>query len=54
VLKRLIAEEDGQTLAENGLMIAFLALVCVAILLVLGKKVRDLFVSTNTRVGSTS
>lgn len=53
LIGRLMAE-DGQTLVEYGLLVALIALVAIAILTVLGKKVRDVFVSVNGHMISTS
>lgn len=37
-IKNFFAEEDGQTLVEYGLLISLIALVCIAVLSVLGKR----------------
>jgi len=40
---RLIAEEEGQTLVEYGLLVSLIALVVIAVLTTLGKKVQTVF-----------
>lgn len=50
---RLVAEEDGQTLVEYGLLVSLIALVVIAILTVLGKKLRDVFAVANSQLKST-
>ena len=44
---RFFREEEGQTLIEYGLLVALIALVVIAILTLLGTKIRDLFVRVN-------
>ncbi|PIU64721.1 MAG: Flp family type IVb pilin [Armatimonadetes bacterium CG07_land_8_20_14_0_80_59_28] len=54
MIKRLVREEEGQTLVEYGLLVALIALVVIAILTLLGTKVRNLFVRVNTSIASTT
>lgn len=54
MLRRLVAEEEGQTLVEYGLLVALIALVVIAILTVLGSKVRNTYVNVNTALKSTT
>lgn len=54
VLRNLFHEEDGQTLVEYGLMVSLIALVTIAVLTVLGRKIRNLFVSVNSNIKSTT
>lgn len=51
MVRRLLSDEDGQTLVEYGLLVALIVLVVIAIMTLLGTKVRNLFVrvSTSTR-----
>jgi pilus assembly protein Flp/PilA len=51
---RLLHEEEGQTLVEYGLLVALIALVVIAILTVLGQKVRNVFVNVNSNMKSTT
>jgi len=54
MLKRLFVEEEGQTLIEYGLLTALIAVVAIAILSVLGRKVKDTFVTVNESMVTTS
>jgi pilus assembly protein Flp/PilA len=47
MLRRLLKEEEGQTLVEYGLLVALIALVVIAALTVLGRKVANTFNSIN-------
>jgi pilus assembly protein Flp/PilA len=47
MVKRLWFEEEGQTLIEYGLLVALIAIVAIAILSVLGRKIRDEFTTVN-------
>lgn len=53
MIRRLFHEEEGQTLVEYGLLVSLIAIVAIAILAVLGRKTRDVFVQLNTRMTST-
>ncbi len=53
-MKQFFHDEDGQTLVEYGLLVALIALVVIAILTVLGGKIRNIFVMTNTTLKSTT
>jgi len=54
MIKRLFAEEEGQTLIEYGLLTALIAVVAIAILSVLGRKTKDVFVTVNDKMVTTS
>ena len=43
MIKRFFAEEEGQTLVEYGLLISLIALVVIAVLTVMGKKISNTF-----------
>ena len=47
MIKRLFCEEEGQTLIEYGLLTALIAVVAIAILSVLGRKTRDVYVTVS-------
>lgn len=47
MLKRLFVEEEGQTLIEYGLLTALISVVAIAILTVLGRKTKDVYVTVN-------
>ncbi|MCS7254363.1 MAG: Flp family type IVb pilin [Armatimonadota bacterium] len=50
MVKRLIKETDGQTLLEYGLLVSLIALVSIAILTLLGERIRNLFVTVNSSI----
>ncbi|NCO38515.1 MAG: Flp family type IVb pilin [Armatimonadetes bacterium CG_4_10_14_3_um_filter_66_18] len=54
MIKRLLVEEEGQTLVEYGLLVSLIALVVIAILTVLGRKIRNLFVTVNSNITSST
>lgn len=43
MIQRFIHEEEGQTLVEYGLLISLIALVVIAILSILGNRIRNTF-----------
>jgi len=43
MIKRFVMEEEGQTLVEYGLLISLIALVVIAVLTVMGKKISNTF-----------
>ncbi len=43
LLRRLLKDEEGQTLVEYGLLLALIALVVIAALTVLGQKIATTF-----------
>jgi pilus assembly protein Flp/PilA len=47
LLRRLLKEEEGQTLVEYGLLVALIALVVIAALTILGQKVANTFNTIN-------
>ncbi|MDW8121213.1 MAG: Flp family type IVb pilin [Armatimonadota bacterium] len=47
MLTRLLREEDGQTLVEYGLLAALVALVVIAALTILGRRVANTFNRVN-------
>ena len=47
MIKRFVMEEEGQTLVEYGLLVSLIALVVIAVLTVLGKKVATVFNAAN-------
>ncbi|NCO38960.1 MAG: Flp family type IVb pilin [Armatimonadetes bacterium CG_4_10_14_3_um_filter_66_18] len=54
MLRRLLLEEDGQTLIEYALLVSLLGLVVIAALTVLGGRLRDVFIGANTHLKSTT
>lgn len=47
MIKRFMQDEEGQTLVEYGLLVSLIALVVIAVLTVLGKKVQTVFNAAN-------
>jgi pilus assembly protein Flp/PilA len=43
MMNRFFVEEDGQTLVEYGLLVSLIALVVIAVLTLLGRKVQTVF-----------
>jgi pilus assembly protein Flp/PilA len=43
MIKRFVQEEDGQTLVEYGLLISLIALVVIAVLTVMGRRISNTF-----------
>ncbi|MDQ3815042.1 MAG: Flp family type IVb pilin [Armatimonadota bacterium] len=54
MLKQFFVEEEGQTLVEYGLLVSLIALVVIAALTVLGKKINNTFNSTALHTGLNS
>lgn len=50
MLRRLLREERGQTLVEYGLILALIAVVVIAILAALGRRVRNVFITINNHI----
>jgi Flp pilus assembly pilin Flp len=48
MIHRLFIEEEGQTLIEYGLLTALIAVVAIAILSVLGRTTRDVYVTVSS------
>lgn len=47
MIKRFVMEEEGQTLVEYGLLVSLIALVVIAVLSFLGKRVQTVFNAAN-------
>ena len=43
MMKRFFAEEEGQTLVEYGLLISLIALVVIASLTIMGRRISNTF-----------
>ncbi len=52
MISQFITEEDGQTLVEYGLLISLIALVVIAILSVLGNRIKNTFNSAANSISS--
>ncbi len=54
MIKRFVMEEEGQTLVEYGLLISLIALVVIAVLTVMGSKLRAGFSSAANNISTTT
>ena len=52
MIHRFVMEEDGQTLVEYGLLVSLIALVVIAVLTVLGKRVSTVFNTANNSLST--
>jgi pilus assembly protein Flp/PilA len=52
MIKRFVMEEEGQTLVEYGLLISLIALVVIAVLTVMGNKVKNTFNAASNQMTS--
>ncbi len=53
LLKRFIHEEEGQGMAEYGLILALVAIVVIGALTVMGEQIRNKFNEVATELGFT-
>ena len=54
MIQQFLREEDGQTLVEYGLLISLIALVVIAALTILGKKVKTVFSAAGNSIITTT
>jgi pilus assembly protein Flp/PilA len=54
MMKKFLLEEDGQTLVEYGLLVSLLALVVIAVLTTLGKRVQTVFNVASEKINTTA
>jgi pilus assembly protein Flp/PilA len=54
MIKRLCVEEEGQILIEYGLLTAMFAVVGIAVVTIMGTKVKDTFITVNNCLITTS
>jgi len=52
MIKRFFAEEEGQTLVEYGLLISLIALVVIAVLTVMGRRISNTFGATSNQMAN--
>jgi pilus assembly protein Flp/PilA len=50
IVKKFVAEDSGATLVEYGLLLALIAVVCIAVLTTLGGNLKTLFTNVSTDV----
>ena len=49
-LKKFVREEDGASLAEYGLLLALIAVVCIGAIAVVGTQISTMFSSTSNSI----
>ena len=49
-LKNFLRDDEGATMVEYGLMVALIAVVCIAAVGLLGGNIRDMFADVGTEV----
>lgn len=54
MIKRFVQEEEGQTLVEYGLLISLIALVVIAVLTVMGRRISNTFNAASGQLSSTT
>lgn len=54
MLTRFFQEEEGQTLVEYGLLISLIALVVIAVLTLLGGKIKNTFNTASQSISTTT
>lgn len=52
MIKRFVMDEEGQTLVEYGLLISLIALVVIAVMTVLGNKIKNTFNAAGNQLTS--
>ncbi len=54
MIKRFVKEEEGQTLVEYGLLISLIALVVIAILTIMGQRLRSGYSAVTTSIATST
>jgi pilus assembly protein Flp/PilA len=54
MIKRFVREEEGQTLVEYGLLISLIALVVIAVLTIMGSRLRAGFSTASNSLATTT
>ena len=52
-LKNFVREEEGATMVEYGLMVALIAVVCIAVVTTLGVNIQGMFTAVSNATGGT-
>ena len=52
MIKKFFAEEEGQTLVEYGLLISLIALVVIAVLTVMGRRISNTFGAASNQLAN--
>lgn len=50
VLRNVLADEEGATMVEYGVMVALIAAVCIAVVKTLGQNVSNAFSTVNASI----
>ena len=54
MMKQFLQEEEGQTLVEYGLLISLIAIVVIAVLTILGNKIKGTFTTAGNSIVTTT
>ena len=54
MIKQFFIEEEGQTLVEYGLLVSLIALVVIAVLTILGNKIKNTFNAAQSGLASST
>lgn len=54
MIKQFLVEEEGQTLVEYGLLISLIALVVIAVLTIMGQRLRSGFSAAANNISTTT
>ena len=54
MLNRFMHEEEGQTLVEYGLLVSLIALVVIAVLTLMGRKISNTFGAATNQLSDTT
>ncbi len=54
MIQQFLQEEEGQTLVEYGLLISLIALVVIAVLTVLGGKIKGVFSTASNSINTST
>jgi pilus assembly protein Flp/PilA len=50
VLRNVLADEEGATMVEYGIMVALIAAICIAVVKTLGQNVSNAFSTVNASI----
>lgn len=54
MLQRILREEEGQTLVEYGLLISLIAIVVIAVLTIMGQRLKSGFNAASENISTTT
>ena len=54
MLNRFLMEEEGQTLVEYGLLVSLIALVVIAVLTLMGRKISNTFGAASNQLSTST